>query len=96
MFSQTPGGRKTSPPGAPASATGGLTGARTSALDVLSYELREADDGSGMVAELLLALYRRGKLKLDELVTKTYPLAAVNDAFRDLESGANARGVVVF
>ncbi len=44
----------------------------------------------------LLALYRRGKLKLDELVTKTYPLDAVNEAFRDMESGANARGVIVF
>jgi len=29
-------------------------------------------------------------------VTKTYPLDAVNDAFRDMESGANARGVIVF
>ena len=44
----------------------------------------------------LLALYRRGKLKLDELVTRTYPLSAVNEAFADLSSGANARGVVVF
>jgi len=44
----------------------------------------------------LLALYRRGKLKLDELVTRTYPLSAVNEAFADMSSGANARGVVLF
>jgi S-(hydroxymethyl)glutathione dehydrogenase / alcohol dehydrogenase len=44
----------------------------------------------------LLALYRRGKLKLDELITRTYPLSAVNQAFSDLTSGANARGVIVF
>jgi S-(hydroxymethyl)glutathione dehydrogenase/alcohol dehydrogenase len=44
----------------------------------------------------LLALYRRGKLKLDELVTRTYPLSAVNEAFADLSSGTNARGVVTF
>jgi S-(hydroxymethyl)glutathione dehydrogenase/alcohol dehydrogenase len=44
----------------------------------------------------LLALYRRGKLKLDELVTRTYPLSSVNEAFADLANGANARGVVVF
>jgi S-(hydroxymethyl)glutathione dehydrogenase/alcohol dehydrogenase len=44
----------------------------------------------------LLALYRRGKLKLDELITRTYPLSSVNEAFSDLTSGANARGVIVF
>ena len=44
----------------------------------------------------LLALYRRGKLKLDELVTRTYPLSAVNEAFSDMSSGANARGVITF
>jgi S-(hydroxymethyl)glutathione dehydrogenase/alcohol dehydrogenase len=44
----------------------------------------------------LLALYRRGKLKLDELVTRTYPLSGVNEAFADMTSGANARGVVLF
>lgn len=44
----------------------------------------------------LLALYRRGKLKLDELVTRTYPLSAVNEAFADMSSGANARGVITF
>ncbi len=44
----------------------------------------------------LLGLYQAGKLKLDELVTRTYRLDQVNDAFTDMTSGANARGVVVF
>ena len=44
----------------------------------------------------LLALYRRGRLKLDELVTRTYPLSSVNEAFADMASGANARGVITF
>src|SRR5437764_4654012 len=35
------------------------TGARTSALDVASYELREAEGGAGLVAELRLALHPR-------------------------------------
>ena len=46
--------------------------------------------------EPLLALYRAGKLRLDPLVTRTYALAEINQAFADMRSGANARGVVVF
>src|SRR5712691_6450299 len=44
----------------------------------------------------LLSLYRAGKLKLDALVTRTYALAQINEAFADMTSGANARGVLVF
>jgi S-(hydroxymethyl)glutathione dehydrogenase/alcohol dehydrogenase len=44
----------------------------------------------------LLGLYRAGKLKLDELVTRTYRLDEVNQAFADMTSGANARGVILF
>ena len=44
----------------------------------------------------LLALYRAGKLKLDELVTRTYKLAEVNEAFEDMNRGVNARGVILF
>ncbi len=43
----------------------------------------------------LLALYRAGKLKLDELLTTTYPLEEVNQAFADLTAGRNARGLVI-
>jgi S-(hydroxymethyl)glutathione dehydrogenase / alcohol dehydrogenase len=44
----------------------------------------------------LLALYRQGKLKLDELLTKTYRLEEVNQAFADLRAGVNARGIIVW
>ena len=44
----------------------------------------------------LLALYRAGKLKLDELVTRTYKLDEVNGAFDDMNRGVNARGVILF
>ena len=42
----------------------------------------------------LLDLCRAGRLKLDELVTKTYPLDEVQTAFDDLRAGANIRGVL--
>jgi len=41
-------------------------------------------------------LYRDGKLKLDELVTKRYRLDEINQAFLDLEEGRLLRGVLVF
>ena len=47
-------------------------------------------------APRLLALYREGRLKLDELLTRTYPLDDVNQAFADMDAGVNARGLVVF
>jgi S-(hydroxymethyl)glutathione dehydrogenase/alcohol dehydrogenase len=43
----------------------------------------------------LLALYREGRLKLDELVTRTYALDEINQAFADLK-GSVGRGLVVF
>jgi S-(hydroxymethyl)glutathione dehydrogenase/alcohol dehydrogenase len=47
-------------------------------------------------APRLLSLYREGKLKLDELLTRTYRLEEVNQAFADMDAGINARGLVVF
>ena len=44
----------------------------------------------------MLALYLGGSLKLDELITRRYPVAEAPQAFADLESGKNARGVIVF
>jgi Zn-dependent alcohol dehydrogenase len=43
----------------------------------------------------LLDLYRAGRLPIDQLVGKRYPLAAVNDAFADLIGGAVGRGIVL-
>jgi S-(hydroxymethyl)glutathione dehydrogenase/alcohol dehydrogenase len=44
----------------------------------------------------LLGLYEEGKLKLDELITTTYRLDQINQAFADMEAGINARGVILF
>lgn len=44
----------------------------------------------------LLALYRAGRLKLDELITRTYRIEEAPQAFADLAAGRNARGVIVF
>jgi Zn-dependent alcohol dehydrogenase len=44
----------------------------------------------------MLALYLSGSLKLEELITRRYPIAEAPLAFADLESGRNARGVIVF
>lgn len=44
----------------------------------------------------LLSLYRAGRLKLDELITQRYTVDQAVQAFDDLASGRNARGVIVF
>lgn len=44
----------------------------------------------------LLKLYGAGKLKLDELVTRTYTLNQINEAYADMIAGKNIRGVIEF
>src|SRR5260221_514898 len=44
----------------------------------------------------MLGLYQGGKLILDELITRRYPVDEAPQAFADLTSGRNARGVIVF
>jgi NDMA-dependent alcohol dehydrogenase len=44
----------------------------------------------------MLQLYMAGKLKLDELITRRYKIDDAPQAFADMESGKNARGVIVF
>lgn len=44
----------------------------------------------------IIALYKAGKLKLDELVTRTYSIEEAPQAFDDMVAGKNARGVIVF
>lgn len=41
-------------------------------------------------------LYVKGKLDLDRLVSKTYPLEEINEAYADMLGGKVARGVIVF
>jgi NDMA-dependent alcohol dehydrogenase len=44
----------------------------------------------------LLTLYTAGKLKLDELITARYTLDDINQAYADMRSGVNIRGVIDF
>ncbi len=43
----------------------------------------------------ILALYRSGDIKLDELVTRRYRLDEVNEGYRDMLDGKNIRGVII-
>lgn len=43
-----------------------------------------------------LELYKQGKLDLDSMVTRTYSIDEVAQAFEDMEAGKNARGVIVY
>ncbi len=45
---------------------------------------------------LYLDMYRRGLLDLDRLVSRTYRLQELNEAFADMLSGEIARGVILF
>ncbi len=45
---------------------------------------------------LFTELYQRGKLDLDRLVSRTYALEQINEAYADMLAGTVARGVIVF
>ena len=44
----------------------------------------------------LVALYRDGRLKLDELISGRYPLAQINEAIASAADGATIRNVILF
>jgi len=44
----------------------------------------------------LIDLYRKGDLKLDELISREIKLDAINDAFEAMKTGEVARSVVVY
>jgi Zn-dependent alcohol dehydrogenase len=71
----------------------------TMGLTVEERTLTGSYMGSGRPREdfhKILALYTSKQLKLDELITRTYPVEGAPEAFRDLVAGRNARGVIVF
>lgn len=45
---------------------------------------------------ILQELYRKGDLILDKMVTRTYTLQELPEAFADMHHGLNAKGVIVF
>lgn len=44
----------------------------------------------------LLSMYTEGRLKMDELVTRTYSLDQINEGYDDMRAGRNIRGVITF
>ena len=44
----------------------------------------------------LVNLYDKGDLMLDEMITRTYPIEDLQQAFDDMLAGKNAKGVIVF
>ncbi|WP_020601284.1 alcohol dehydrogenase catalytic domain-containing protein [Spirosoma panaciterrae] len=45
---------------------------------------------------ILQNLYAKGELLLDQMVTRTYSLTDLQQAFADMHAGKNAKGVIVF
>jgi S-(hydroxymethyl)glutathione dehydrogenase/alcohol dehydrogenase len=43
-----------------------------------------------------LDLYKDGKLKLDELISREYRLEEINEAYEILLQGETKRGIIVF
>jgi len=76
-----------------------MTTIRTASLTFEEKTLTGSYFGSARPREdapRILALYKAGKLKLDELITRRYSIDEAPQAFADLERGRNARGVIVF
>lgn len=72
-----------------------------SALELTTYEKQVRGSlfgSSNPRADIprFLELYRSGKLKLEELVTRTYSLDEVNVGYDDMRNGRNLRGVITF
>ena len=44
----------------------------------------------------LLGLYRKGDVKLDELITRRYKLEDINQGYEDLLNGLNIRGIITY
>ena len=44
----------------------------------------------------LVDLYLSGKLKIDPLISRTYPLKDINDAYDSLAAGEVARSIITF
>ncbi len=82
-------------------APAGQSSALVSLADVTFYEkqIRGALYGSASPRAgitRVLDLYRTGHLLLDEMITTRYKLADINQAFADMKSGHNIRGVVIY
>jgi S-(hydroxymethyl)glutathione dehydrogenase/alcohol dehydrogenase len=44
---------------------------------------------------IILDMYRNKQIKLDELITRTYKIDEINEAYDDMRNGKNLRGVII-
>jgi threonine dehydrogenase-like Zn-dependent dehydrogenase len=76
----------------------GLTGGKTSAIDIDRLTLDEVDlmgiRSSPNAYPAMIALMRSGKVDLSPLITHVYPLDSVNEALAALESREAVRPIV--
>jgi S-(hydroxymethyl)glutathione dehydrogenase / alcohol dehydrogenase len=80
-------------------ATGALVPLDVRPLVTGERVIRGSSYGSARTREdlpRLVELYRGGKLKIDELITRRYGLDEANEAFRALAAGELSRGLIVF
>lgn len=40
--------------------------------------------------------YMAGEVKIDEMISETYEVAGINQAFDDMHSGKNIRGIIMY
>ena len=68
-------------------------------LSMMNKEIKGTIFGSMNPREAiprLLSMYREGVLKVDELITRRYPLDEINQGYTDMLEGRNIRGVIAF
>ena len=68
-------------------------------LAMMNKEIKGTIFGSGnprFDVPNLLAMYSDGKLKIEELITRTYGLEEINVGYDDMRAGRNLRGVILF
>ena len=65
----------------------------------MNKEIRGGQAGGGSPqedAQMLVRMYKAGRLPLDVLVTKTYTLEEINQGYQDMHDGKNLRGLILY
>lgn len=83
----------------PADDAGPIPGFNASDAALMQKRIQGALFGMGSPRDAMptiLELYRAGRIKIDELVTKRYTLDQINEAYADMHAGEIIRGVIDF
>ena len=63
---------------------------------LIDRALKESPDNGAYLDSRAWALYKQGKIKLDELISRYRPLGEINTTFDDMNRGRVARTVLMF